>query len=460
MVFCYNKRIKYRNSDFLNNLYYRREQFAELLSKAKRSGRPVLINTIRRLNNCRWARQLNGDISIQDIFIEEFSNFVKKYPKISIRQSVFDNVNKMIKCGNFDYGYAYYECPNCGNFYVKGFTCKSRFCPSCGKKYRDKIGAKVTSKLLNVKHRQLVFTFPFELRIYFRKFREFLTLLFQAVNETLKQTLKVSAKKAYKKEKRKLGFVCFLHTFGRDMKRHPHIHVLYAEKFMKNDGTLGNFYYLAFEAIRKRFLYTILKLLKQSLKSKNEKIYKKFLKTEKIVLNRCQEGAYFYGKPNPNETFSIISAKAIAKYIARYASHPAISERRILKWDRENKTVTWFYNPHEDDLLEEKNKKGPVKITESVYDFMKRLIIHIPENGFKQIRYYGFYANKFKNKESLFNKLFSTKEIENLILKLKWKHGLLYAFGYNPLLCECGAEMIFNFDKSYYPNELIGDDTS
>ena len=124
-------------------------------------------------------------------------------------------------------------------------------------------------------------------------------------------------------------------------------------------------------------------------------------------------------------TESLISAKAIAKYIARYASHPAISERRILKWDRENKTVTWFYNPHEDDLLEE---KGPVKITESVYDFMKRLIIHIPENDFKQIRYYGFYANKFKNKESLFNKLFSTKEIENLILKIKMEARIIIRF--------------------------------
>lgn len=115
----------------------------------------------------------------------------------------------MIKCGNFDYGYAYYECPNCGNFYVKGFTCKSRFCPSCGKKYRDKIGAKVASKLLNVKHRQLVFTVPFELRIYFRKYREFLALLFQAVNETLKQPLKNSVNKAYKKEKKKTWFRLF-----------------------------------------------------------------------------------------------------------------------------------------------------------------------------------------------------------------------------------------------------------
>lgn len=46
----------------------------------------------------------------------------------------------------------------------------------------------------------------------------------------------------------------------------------------------------------------------------------------------------------------------MANYIARYASHPAISERRILKWDKLNKTITWFYEPHEDDTkTEEKN---------------------------------------------------------------------------------------------------------
>lgn len=45
-------------------------------------------------------------------------------------------------------------------------------------------------------------------------------------------------------------------------------------------------------------------------------------------------------------------------------------------------------------------------------------------------------------------KLFSTSEIEDYVLRLKWKYGLLYAFGYNPLLCECGTEMIYNEEMS------------
>ena len=38
-----------------------------------------------------------------------------------------------------------------------------------------------------------------------------------------------------------------------------------------------------------------------------------------------------------------------------------------------------------------------------------------------------------------------------MMLKLEWKQGLLYAFGYNPLLCECGAEMVYNPDHSFFP---------
>ena len=452
--------MKYRNSDFLNDLYYKRQEFSELLSKAKNSGNSVLINTIRKLNNSRWARQINGDISIQDIFIEEFDNFLADNPDLEIRESVVDNVDKMKKCGNFDYGYTFYECPNCNNFHIQGFTCKSRFCPRCGKKYRDKIGTKVASKLLNIKHRQLVFTIPFELRKFFRKDRHLLSLLFKSVNLTLNETLKSKARLAFKKEERKLGFICFLHTYGRDMKRHPHIHVLFAEKFMRKDGTLGNFYYLGFEAIRKRYLFTVLNLLQHELKKKNSKTYNSFLKEKSIVLDRCKEGSYFYGKPVYAEGYSMESAKATAKYIARYASHPALSERRILKWDKENKTVTWFYDPHEDDLCEEKDKKGRQIITEHVYEFIKRLIIHVPENHFTQIRYYGFYSNKFKNKGSLFNKLFSRKDIEKMILRLEWRFGLLHSFGYNPLICECGHEMIYNIEKSYFPNRPIGENTS
>ena len=441
--------MKYKNSDFKNDVYYRQEQFKDLISHARRSGNRILINTIRKLNNCRWARKLNGEISIQDLFIEYWDEFLQLNHDKEIRPAIIENVTKMIRCRNFDYGYFFYECPNCNNFHMQGFTCKSRFCPSCGKKYRDKISAHVGNKLYKIPHRQLVFTMPFDLRPYFQKHRELLNLLFNAVKETLEFLLKYHAPIKYRKEKRKLGFVSFLHTYGRDLKWHPHIHVLYAERFLRKDGSFGNFYYLSFEAIRKAFLYILVNRLKIAFKQNYPLEYKGLYKTCNRIISTYKNGSYFYGKGN-NNLYSIKSAKATAKYIARYASHPAISERRIVKIDKDKKEVTWFYDPHEDDTRDEEHKIGRQYITESIFNFMKRLIIHIPNKNFHQIRYYGFYSNKDKQKNS-YKLLFDKKSIEELLLK--WKEGLLASFGYNPLLCECGHEMILNLEKSFFPNK-------
>jgi hypothetical protein len=89
-----------------------------------------------------------------------------------------------------------------------------------------------------------------------------------------------------------------------------------------------------------------------------------------------------HGPGNKGED-SKVKTKEISAYIARYASHPAISESRIIDVDYETKKVTWYYAPHEDDGLEEEDKKmGRQIITEDAFDFIKRLIIHIPDKHF------------------------------------------------------------------------------
>ena len=97
----------------------------------------------------------------------------------------------------------------------------------------------------------------------------------------------------------------------------------------------------------------------------------------------------------------------------------------------------------------EEEKIGKQVITESVFKFIERLIIHIPDKGFQQVRYYGFYSNKANPKSVFSKKLFTQKDVDEYILRLKWKYGLLYAFGYDPLLCECGATMVYNYEMSY-----------
>ncbi|MCF0238147.1 MAG: transposase [Sphaerochaetaceae bacterium] len=442
----------YRNSDFKKNRYFAREDFVPIINEARKHGREVLYNQIRMLNNCKYARILNGDVSIQDIFIKCWKEFKKKYVH-RIRESVIRSVEQMIECHDFSNGYLYYECPNCDNFYMIGFSCHSRFCQSCGQKYKKARTESVSEKLLNVPHRQFVFTVPMQLREYFQRDRRLLNVLFTSSYEALNQCLYRASKKLYKEEKRRLGVISFLHTFGRDLKWHPHVHMLVAERYIDKDGNFHKFDYFHFNYLRVTFQNILLHNIYVFFKDvvKNYKLAQKVYKTSVEIREKYKDGYYVYG-PKFNETNTTTSdMKSLANYIARYASHPAISERRIISFDPVNKMVKWFYDPHEDeDIIDEDKKLGRQVIEESAEEFIKRIIIHIPEKGFQQIRYYGFYSNKFSTTINM-SSLFSKRQLKKMEDDTKWINGLVNSFGYSPLLCHCGNTMIFNHKLSYFP---------
>ena len=161
--------------------------------------------------------------------------------------------------------------------------------------------------------------------------------------------------------------------------------------------------YIHFDALRKVFLFTITnKIVNFFKQNENNKVSLKQIKALcEAVKKRCNKGSYFYGPKQEGQT-SIKSVKAMANYIARYASHPALSERRLSRYDKIERKIYWYYDPHEDDTAtNEEDKLGRQEITDDVDEFIKKLIIHIPEKGFQQIRYYGFYRKKHENHDKM-----------------------------------------------------------
>jgi len=65
-------------------------------------------------------------------------NFYNKHSD-SIRPAVLDNIVNMLSCGLMVRGYKTYRCSNneCSHTKKVSFGCKSRFCPTCGKKSTD-----------------------------------------------------------------------------------------------------------------------------------------------------------------------------------------------------------------------------------------------------------------------------------------------------------------------------------
>ena len=143
-----------------------------------------------------------------------------------------------------------------------------------------------------------------------------------------------------------LGLVVVLHTFGRDMKFNPHLHII------------SN--------------------LNRSISNKFNIIWRR------VVLNSLmiQDDSYYYGY-YIHSGRRVITPKQIAKYTGRYVRHPAIANGRIIAYNKIS--VTFFYK----DNLERK-----IIITRTVHDFISSLIQHIPPKQFKIVRYYGSYSRK------------------------------------------------------------------
>lgn len=120
-----------------------------------------------------------------------------------------------------------------------------------------------------------------------------------------------------------------------------------------------------------------------------------------------------------------------------------MSESRILKYDEENKTVYYYYDSHEDDAItNDCDKQGRQYVTESVFDFLKKLIIHIPEDTVHTTRYYGFYSRISSHDLSNTQKLFAYTEVKVMKSNLFWRERLLQSYKYDPLICHCGTTMV------------------
>ena len=104
--------------------------------------------------------------------------YYKKHQE-SIRPVVVDNVIKMLSCGDHIRGFVTYACsnPNCLHFKRIPFTCKSRFCPSCGKKATNAWIQKQMDILPKTSWQHITFTMPNVLWEFFRINRHLLNEL-------------------------------------------------------------------------------------------------------------------------------------------------------------------------------------------------------------------------------------------------------------------------------------------
>lgn len=347
---------------------------------------------------------------LQDIFKDHYEEMIYT---LHPRQSVIENVDKMINCGDPSFGGAMYSCPHCGKQKFVPFRCRSRFCTSCGNLYTMQRTTSISFKLIDVPHRHCVFTVDENLRPFFLEDRSLLDCLFHSVNSVVSRMfLNLNRSMHFTP-----GFVMVLHTFGRDLKWNPHIHCLISEGGCADNGFWRNVRHFHFAFLRNAFRTALLNEMESS-------IGPSFKKVKALCYREHKDGFYVYAKPVK------CSPAAVAKYIGRYLGRPPISSSRIDGYDADS--VTFHYNRHEDDVY--------VQETIPVMEFIKRLIQHIPEKHYKMIRYGGIYARRRLTDRKLRRAV--PREKQRIYRSFhRWRTAILFSFGYDPLKCECGTVM-------------------
>lgn len=354
---------------------------------------------------------------LRQIFKDHWKAFLKENGS-QVRRSVIFEVNKMINCGNEKKGYTQYKCSKCEETKKVAFTCKSRFCPSCGKVYVDNWIEDFVNRIINAKHKHMVFTIPEGMRDIFLRNRKLLEILPKSAAEVMKSW----CEDWNKKEKFMPGIVAVIHTFGRDLKWNPHVHVLMTLGAMGKSGKWRKIKYIPYDMLRKRWETVLLKNLE-------EKVGKKKIKALKDgMYKKYDKGFYVYAKGEMKD------AGGAAKYVGRYMGRPAIAESRIIRYDGEK--VTFWYERHED------GKR--VEETIDAKEFIGRLIRHIPEKQFKMVRNYGLYSRHNQHKERLL-KTIDEKKIEAKKKLRNWRFRIMKTYGNDPLECpKCKSKMIWD----------------
>ena len=361
-----------------------------------------------------------SQFTIKQIFEDNWNNFVADNSDINIRPVVFDEVQKIINCGNPDFGHAVYVCDFCHKIITVPFRCKSRFCNTCGTKYAQDRALTMSKKAIRCQHRHIVFTMSDKLWPFFQRDSSLLDGLFEAASQTVLSWFY----DLNKSQNFTPGIMCTLHTFGRDLKWNPHIHMLVTEGGAGNTEVFRIVKHIEFKALRSRWRKLLLDYLSEHLAPYELPAFKK-IKNE--LYKDYKNGFYVYAKPN-----NISSINDTIKYVVRYTGRPAMAQSRILDYD--GTYVKFWYNRHEDDVR--------VEETVHVYDFIKRLIKHIPDKFFNMIRYYGLYAKEHKQAKKLY-KLLNDNQIKVKELLRKWHFSIELSFGYDPTRCSCGGTFIF-----------------
>jgi len=300
-------------------------------------------------------------MSVRDIFVKYGPAYLEAY-----RENMPANHKKVIQaiidCRTENMGTIVGACEKCGSVHEFYCSCGNRHCPTCQSDKAHQWLEKQLGRLLPVNHFMITFTVPAAFRDLFRTHQHFAySAFFKATSQVMQ---KLGSENTYFKGNIP-GFFGVLHTWGRTLSYHPHIHyIVPGGAFDASDYSWNSSHTKFFLPVR---------VMSKLVKSKMFQALKREDLLHLLNEKAWQKDWNVNSQPVGNGERSV-------RYLAAYVFRTAISDKRILAMEKGS--ILFKYT----DTRSGKNKIMKLQ----PFEFIRRFLQHVLPSGFMKIRYYGF----------------------------------------------------------------------
>src|SRR4051812_3045157 len=259
-------------------------------------------------------------------------------------------------------GTVLYACESCGRTHTVGRSCGNRHCPTC---QQDKSQAWLENqldRLLPCPYFLVTFTLPAELRALARSHQR---VVYAALFEASSEALRALAADPKFVGTERLGFVGVLHTWGRTLDYHPHVHYVVPGGGVSADGS-------RWLPSRANFLVPV-----EALSIVFRAKFRDLLKREGL-LDLADPAVWRRDWVVHSQAAG--DGRASLHYLAPYGFRVAIGDHLIGSCDDGKGTFSY----------RGVDSNRPGKMTLEAHEFIRRFPQHVLPAGFQKVRHYGF----------------------------------------------------------------------
>jgi hypothetical protein len=316
----------------------------------------------------------SSPVTLQSIFRQHFGAYAATH-RLPLR--FHKAAAALMACRTAALGGHVQACPE-GHVERVGYNSgKHRACPQCAYLSVEQWLAAQQARLLACDHYHVVFTLPHELHDLWRvNRRTFADLLFRTARDTLFTLLE---------DPRYLGatpgVIAALHTWGRTLCLHPHVHCRVTGGGWTDDGAwkpVRGGFLLPVRVVQARFRGKLLAALRAELARGTlrapDGVRFQAIVNERNRLGRVRWNVYL------KERYP--HGRGVLLYLGRYLRGGPIANGRSRA--ATDTAVTFGYTDHRDG-----RRKA---MTVSAEDFLGRVLEHVPPPGTHGVRAYGLYA--------------------------------------------------------------------